>query len=332
LPDKSLEKKVVFKLAREFGTGEDSSAYGIAFSHNGRYLAYAFDAHEFTPNEIETVYIWDILESRMVRQFSRSSSGGGDESTFLEFSPDDAYVACAHGASADVWEVATGRKLRSFYRAQGSMSSVHFQPDGELLATIQVRSPVNLWDWRSGKLSRSIEGSDSGVFSPDGKYFAVASYSWNTIHIFSAHNWDRLQIIPSDSGVQSLSFSRDSTLLGCSADAGFTLWDARTGSIVRKIPKHDIVPPHGKLVYFSTCVLSPEGRWLAIGFSSFDRPRNPDEPILITVDITSGKTLQVLQETGKDDNTQAVAISPDSLYIASAQSKKVYLWQRNPLP
>ena len=80
-----------------------------------------------------------------------------------------------------LWDVATGRLLRSLPRFESSIQSIAFSPDGRLLATGQfgpAAQPVQVWDLATlqafvppdDELGQSAYGV---AFSPDGKILAA---------------------------------------------------------------------------------------------------------------------------------------------------------------
>ena len=92
----------------------------------------------------------------------------------VAFSPDGKLAATG---SADktikLWEVATGREIRSYLGSVGTVHQLAFRPDGKHLASFDAEYKLKLWDVESSKEIHTIELADdeilSVVFSPDGK-------------------------------------------------------------------------------------------------------------------------------------------------------------------
>jgi WD40 repeat protein len=95
----------------------------------------------------------------------------------LGFSPDGRLLATASfDGTARVWDVATGKPVRTLTGHAAIVLDVDFSPDGKRLATAGLDGTVRLWDARTGRelLSLSVEGGAGRLaFSPDGARLAV---------------------------------------------------------------------------------------------------------------------------------------------------------------
>jgi WD40 repeat protein len=78
-----------------------------------------------------------------------------------------------------LWEVATGREIRTFPGHTGEVVELRFSADGRWLASTSEDCTVRVWDVRTGKELRTFRGhtdiTSNAVFSPDGKRLFSAS-------------------------------------------------------------------------------------------------------------------------------------------------------------
>lgn len=180
-----------------------------------------------------------LLDGNVVINVSSGHKLGAlDDSSLNKTSPSDPFNAgaistdgklavtggYAEGPNNDgfvrIWEVSSGRLLRTLRDHSNWVWSVAFSPDGTKVAAGYNDGTISLWNVASGALIRSWHDHDGSVdvivFSPDGKSLASAETG---DHIFSSDG--RLS-------------SPGSTV---SKDAHIRLWDTATGQLRRKFEK-----------------------------------------------------------------------------------------------
>ncbi len=138
-----------------------------SFSPDGRYLAAA---------EGKAVSIWDTTSGRVLRQFGLEAPG-----LVAAWSPDGSRLAVGTWApgAAEVWEIASGRKLQSFAHGQThGVGTLAWSPDSNRLASGDWPGKLFLWDAATGKLVQELKGHQEGsgltslAWSPDGRMLA----------------------------------------------------------------------------------------------------------------------------------------------------------------
>lgn len=181
----------------------------IAFSPGGDFLAAG-------GSEGLTVWASDSLESQKADLPYRMTSlafptvpesgatllaGGYEDGSMLLWNPDDpdvrvplaagsrypVWILAASGpilAAGDdrgdlrIWNIATGRMIRTFSGYSGSIFALAISPDRSLLAAGGIQGSFRVWSLENGKLLRIIHAHNGWVtglaFSPDGRWLLSA--------------------------------------------------------------------------------------------------------------------------------------------------------------
>ncbi len=106
----------------------------------------------------------------------------------VSFSPDGkTLVSGSRDKTIKLWNVETGKEIRTLKGHDSYVYSVNFSPDGKTLVSGSWDKTIKLWNVETGKEIRTLKGHDSYVysvnFSPDGK--TLVSGSWdNTIKLW----------------------------------------------------------------------------------------------------------------------------------------------------
>ncbi|MCA2535970.1 MAG: hypothetical protein IM553_16600 [Microcystis sp. M57BS1] len=181
--------------------------------------------------------------------------------TSVSFSRDGRTLASgSRDNTIKLWNIRTGKEIRTLQGHNSRVSSVSFSRDGKTLASGSDDKTIKLWNVETGQEIRTFKGHNSRVFSVsfsrDGKTLASGSDDktiklWNVetgqeIRTFKGHN----------SIVYSVSFSRDGkTLASGSDDKTIKLWNVETGQEIRTFKGHN-----GSVFSVS---FSPDGKTLA---------------------------------------------------------------------
>jgi WD40 repeat protein len=98
----------------------------------------------------------------------------------VAFSPDGTLVAATEGAEVRLWDVATGKVVRTFAGHTAQAIALAFAPDGRRLATGGRDRAIILWDVATGARLATLAGHTDTVhsvrFSPDGTRLASGGY------------------------------------------------------------------------------------------------------------------------------------------------------------
>lgn len=99
----------------------------------------------------------------------------------VAISPDSNYVATgSRDKSAKLWQLSSGREVRSFLGHEGSVNSLDFSNDGKYLITSSGDKSVRIWEILTGKELFKSEPDNAILsavaLSPDGKFFVTGGY------------------------------------------------------------------------------------------------------------------------------------------------------------
>ena len=174
----------------------------------------------------DEVRVWDANTGELLLTITGAA---GWQSMAL--SPDGNTIAHGNGAGPlHLWDVATGRLLRTLTEHTRGAHSIAFSPDGQTLAHGSEDGPVHLWDVATGRFLRTLGGvpyiAHSVAFSPDGN--TIAGASWNgTVRLWDANTGEHLRTLAGHTtGSTSVAFSPDGSLLASGSSNGTVLlWE-----------------------------------------------------------------------------------------------------------
>jgi WD40 repeat protein/uncharacterized caspase-like protein len=230
------------------------------------------------------------------------------------FSPDGKVLASGSGdQTIKLWDVASGRELRTLGGHTSSVSSVTFSPDGKTLASGSWDHTIRLWDVASGRELHKLEGHTRSVttvaYSPDGRTLVSGSVD-NTIRLWDTASRKMLRMLEGHTeSVSSVAFSPDGKVLAsASRDKTIKLWDVAHWRELRTLSGHtDSV---------SSIAFSSDGRILASG--------SRDKTVKIW-DAVSGRELRTLE--GHTKSVTTVSFGRDGKLLASGSwDQTIKLW------
>lgn len=281
------------------------------------FFAAAGDSHSMTYVEELLNAIANLKHKRKDEYASlcHTFTGHSDKVTSVAISPDgETLVSGCADKTIKVWNLSTGKVVRTFIENIGEVSSVAISPDGNLLAIGSCehpRSNVKVWRLGTGKLLHTLLGHQKPVnfvvISPDGQIVASGSHK---IKIWNLHKGDRICTLWHSSAVYAAALSPDGTILASgSSDHKIRLWDPRTGEPLRTLSGH--------LGEVKAIAISPNGQILISG--------SADKTIKIW-HLDTGDVLYTL--TGHSDEVKSVVISPvcavPSKTVGDCHKSKVY--------
>ncbi len=289
--------------------------------------------------------MWNVQTGKLVRILKKSDSAY--ESLAFAFSPDSRLLAIVGAEikaekNISLWDVQKGEVVRTIKGQKKPKStydsaypvyqafeivSVAFSPDGQWLAAGISDNTIRLWEAKSGKLIRTIEGRTGKaqlplVFSSDSKTIAAIASDGGSVgtgRIVNVWNTDTGKLISSledQSGAAlSLTFSRDGVKL-VSGSVGDTVnvWNTKAGRLVRSMNSRSPMLVLG-------VAISPDGKNAASRSTSAFGPGN-----IKLWDMETGRLIHTISDFSKKSG-DAVVFSPHGDLIASVDGSSVKIWE-----
>ena len=270
----------------------------------------------------------------------------------MVFSPDGRLLATTTWNSSQVklWEVATGRELRTFIGSSGAgnsslvaftgVSTIAFSHDSRLLAAGGHDGSIKVWDVTNGREVATIAGGQQdardnliGVywlaFSPDGQ--TLVAYNGSATKVYEVTTGRELRTldigVPTDAGSTQghIALTADGRQLiiiasdiGRNVKSSIKFIDLATGSVARTLP----LPEDGGRANGNLLAQTPDGRLISAGF---DLKPGDEESQIKLWDFTAktkGRTLLTIPH----GRASFADLSPDGRLLAIAVGNTVKLW------
>ncbi|HEX5273439.1 MAG TPA: WD40 repeat domain-containing protein [Gemmataceae bacterium] len=292
----------------------DERTFPTQFSADGKlFLALGF--HED--------FLWDVQTEKLLRRFRGDQGYLWDSAGAL--SPDGKSLAVSVGHAVVLFDVGTGKELRSPPAHRNEIEAVAFSPDGKTALT--AGDGMRLWDAATGKELASLGSSlrvGAAVFTPDGRSVIVGHAKDETIRVWDVATAKEVRRFEGEAGaVEFLSLSADGKFLTSMSPSrralapgstmrhvefGLRVWDVAAGKEVRQIRVGH---------WMTRATASGDGRLIAAGGAQEIK----------FCDAASGRELANL---GRLPGTCALALTPDGrryLYSSGAKgARSITVW------
>ena len=167
----------------------DREVHAVVFDRDGLHLASAGGDGKVK------VWAWDPTRLGQVKkpEFERQARSPGAYEN-MAFSPDGRWlVAGGEGSTVKIWEVQTGRELKTLHGHTGDVCAVAFSSDGRWLATAGEVTTVRIWDAASWKPRHTLRGHrglvSSLAFIPKSQRLVSGSRD-HTVKVWDLTQWE----------------------------------------------------------------------------------------------------------------------------------------------
>ncbi|OAI48365.1 hypothetical protein AYO44_07260 [Planctomycetaceae bacterium SCGC AG-212-F19] len=231
----------------------------------------------------------------------------------IAFSPDGRVLATGGLSTIELWEAATGNRIRELTGHEGSVCSLAFSGDGKLLASGSADHTIRLWEVATEQELAHLKGHADEVrsvcFSPDGQMLASGSGD-QSVRLWEVHSGKEIRAIAFDKWVYTVAFAPDGKHLAVgSMDKSIRLVDTATGKRIETLTGHK------SFVY--SLAFAPDGKLLASA--------GQDRTVRLW-DPASGQPVCVLHE--EEEAIPNLAFSRDGRTLAAITlSGQIFLWE-----
>jgi WD40 repeat protein len=218
------------------------SVVALAFSQDGKLLGVA-GGEPTVEGEVK------VFEVGSWKKIMEVKNGHSDTVYGLCFSPDGKMVATG---SADkfvkVWEVPSGKFVKSFEGHTHHVLDVGWMADGKLLASAGGDNTVKVWDFDKGEQARTINAHTKQVtrlmFIGKKAEFITAGGD-NQVKAFNASNGGNVRNFPGNTDfVYAIGVGADGAVVAAGGEEGVVrLYNGNNGQLVRALLPPDAQPP-----------------------------------------------------------------------------------------
>lgn len=229
--------------------------------------------------------------------------GHGDEITDVAYGPNGDYVLSgSYDGTMKLWEVSTGRMVRTFRGHEDIIDSVVFGPKGNVALSGSRDNTMKLWDLETGRTLHTfiahMKSVYSVAFSPDGK-FVLSGSGDRTMKLWDASTGRLIRTFEGydEGGVSSVKFNPKGNII-LSTNSGWDiptvikLWDVSTGQLIKTIKGFDDE--------LESAIFTPDGRYII----------SIDQKSMRLWEVSTGRMVREFEVFSGD----SIDVSPDGKY------------------
>lgn len=281
------------------------------------------------------VEIWEVAADKKNHYRLKTLQGHVSWVSEVAFSPCGLLASTSYSGDIKLWNVESGKCLRTFQGYSNVICALAFSPNGKKLVHGNDDGFLRIWGLGqkvNGRHTSAFQGHAGRIWSitfcPDGKAFASGGDDLD-IHIWDANTRDLLQTLHGHTTIiLSLAFSPDGSLLaGSGFDNVIRIWE-----VGKEAEEGYFRTLQGHVEAVWSVIFSPDGKMLASGGNNGEVKvwdveseqclatlHNGTSPIGTLTFSCDGKMLLscntdgsvMLWEVSEDDNTLTLKTLPD---------------------
>ncbi len=259
-------------------------------------------------------------------QASASQRGHGDRISTLAISPNSQFlVSGSKDFMIKIWNLKTGKLIRTLSGHYEPISSVQFASRGKVLISRSVSGKVLFWDFATGESRNRLthETTDPAIVAKplDPRGTILASLTWDgTILLRDLRTNEARQIEPgSVSTSQAIAVSPDAqTLISSTSDGQIKLWDIPTGQFQRSFPSVNDWDAIKTMQFTSALAVSQNSRQLASGgFGGTIRLWN----------MQTGKLIRAFSGHGAQPVSALALSTSNKVLVSGSSDSQIKIWR-----
>ena len=155
----------------------------------------------------------------------------------------DSFFGSTKDYTVRLWDVETGKHIKTLTGHKEPVGDVCFSPDGQILASGSWDKTVCLWDVETGKLIKILTGHTDDIrsicFSPDGQTLASCGRE-HIVRLWNVTTGENIKTLTGHtSHVNSVSFNGNGRILASgSHDKTVCLWNVEIGELINTVIGH----------------------------------------------------------------------------------------------